>query len=283
MKALLTSYWCHAISESIVYPRCYLLAQMITFNLSKWYLDYVTDLGDVEIAYTGTAHWGPVCLHYSSILEAVEGRVRERHSLRQQARPEQEESTICWRSKALNCETTWQAAAPPVRETVYCSSKGSIEWNCVTPLARAKARERSGLGYVEHLEMTIPPWELPIRALRWGRFTSASDYVIWIDWLGEFSRRIVYLNGEMIPCSTLEDERLEAQDGTRLLMDRSLVLRDGPLGTTALSAVPGIRRMFPARLLQTNECKWRSRARLERRGKAPVEGWAIHEIVSWAQ
>ena len=150
------------------------------------------------------------------------------------------------------------------------------------PLARAKARERSGLGYVEFLEMTIPPWELPIRTLRWGRFTSSSDWVTWIDWQGDSSRRIVYMNGEMIPCSKIEDDRLEADDGTRLLMDRSLVLRDGPLGTTALSAVSGIRRMFPARLLQMAECRWRSRSRLERKGKTPVEGWAIHEKVSWA-
>ena len=254
---------------------------MARFHLAKWYLDYVTEAGDVEIAYTGTAHWGPVRLHYSSILEAAEGRVRKRHSLRPQPPPEQQDSTISWRSKALNCDTTWEAAAPPVRETVYRSTKGSVEWNCLMPLARAKARERTGLGYVEHLEMTIPPWELPIRTLRWGRFASASDYVIWIDWQGEFSRRIVYRNGETIPCATIEDDRLEAEDRTRLLMDRSLVLRDGPLGTTALSVVPGIRGMFPARLLRMTECKWRSRARLERTGKAPVEGWAIHEVVSW--
>jgi len=256
---------------------------MAGFHLSKWYLDYVTDQGDVEIAYTGKVHWGPARLHYSSVLEAVDGRVRERHSLRPQRPPELKNSMVMWPSKALHIDSRWEATAPPVRETIFRSTKGSIEWNCLMPLARAIARERSGLGYVEHLEMTIPPWELPIRTLRWGRFTSASDYVIWIDWQGESSRRIVYVNGEIIPCATIEDDRLEAEDGIRLLMDRSLVLRDGPLGTTALSAVPGIRRMFPARLLQTNECKWRSRSRLERKGKNPVEGWAIHEIVSWVR
>jgi len=255
---------------------------MASFYLSKWYLDYVTDQGDVEIAYTGKVHWGPVRLHYSSVLKTTDERIRERHSLRPQRPPQQEDSTISWRSKALNCDTSWEAASPSVRETVYRSTKGSIEWNCLMPLARAIARERSGLGYVEHLEMTIPPWELPIRTLRWGRFTSASDWVTWIDWKGEFSRGIVCMNGQVIPCPTIEDARLKAEDGTRLLMDRSLVLRDGPLGTTALSVVPGIRRMFPAQLLQMSECKWRSRSRLERKGKIPVEGWAIHEKVSWA-
>jgi hypothetical protein len=255
---------------------------MASFHLAKWYLDYVTEAGDVEIAYTGRVRWGPVRLHYSSVLETTGERIRERRSLRSHRPPEQKDATISWRSKALHVDTTWEGISPSVRETVYRSTNGSVEWSCLMPLARARARERSGLGYVEHLEMTIPPWELPIRTLRWGRFTSASDWVTWIDWQGDFSRRIVYMNGEMTSCSKIEDDQLEAEDGTRLLMDRSLVLRDGPLGTTALSAVPGIRRMFPARLLQTIECKWRSRARLERTGKAPVEGWAIHEKVSWA-
>jgi hypothetical protein len=117
--------------------------------------------------------------------------------------------------------------------------------------------------------------------LRWGRFTSASDWVVWIDWQHEFSRRIVYKNGKEVSTAALEDERIEFDDGSCLLMDRSLVLREGPLGTNALSMVPGIRKTFPARLLEIDECKWRSHARLERPGAPAVEGWAIHERVVW--
>jgi len=254
---------------------------MASFHLSKWYLDYVTDDGDVEIAYIGAVGWGPVQLHYSSVLNSAGDRVRQRHSLMPQAPPQQKDSVISWRSKALSIDTVWEAVSPAVRETLYRASGGSVAWNCLMPLARTKTQERSGLGYVEHLEMTIPPWQLPIRTLRWGRFTSASDYAAWIDWEGDFSRRVVYMNGDVIPCSRIDDDRLEAEDGTRLSMDRSLVLRDGPLGTTALAAVPGIGKMFPLQLLQIVECKWRSRARLEREDKAAVEGWVIHEKVSW--
>jgi hypothetical protein len=142
-------------------------------------------------------------------------------------------------------------------------------------------RDRCGLGYAEHLTMTVPPWKLPIQTLRWGRFTSASDWIVWIDWQGEFSRRIVYRNGKNAAPSVLEDDRIEFDDGYRLRMDRSLTIREGALGTTALSAVPGIRKTFPARLLEIDECKWRSRGRLEKPGSPAVEGWAIHEIVTW--
>jgi len=70
---------------------------------------------------------------------------------------------------------------------------------------------------------------------------------------------------------------MEFQDGARLSLDCSLVLRQGPLGSTALSVIPGIRQTFPARMLQVNETKWRSQGRLECPGGSTVQGWAIHE------
>src|SRR5436309_3041026 len=66
-----------------------------------------------------------------------------------------------------------------------------------------------------------------------------------------------------------------------LTMDHSLVIRDGPLRTTALSGIPGVNKTFPARILQVNECKWRSRAPLQSPNGTAVEGWVIHEKVSW--
>jgi hypothetical protein len=256
-------------------------APMAPFRLSKWYLDCVTDLGDASIAYTGTAHWGMVRLHYSSLLESTGGRITARHSLREQDEPEIKETSICWRTKALDMEGEWRASSFSLRETIYSSEEGRIEWHCLMPQAETRFRDRSGLGYAEHLTMTIPPWKLPIKTLLWGRFTSDSDSVVWIDWQGEFVRRIIYTNGKAVSVSKLEDHRIEFDDGSLLTMDCSLVMREGPLGTTALSAIPGIRRTFPARLLQVNECKWRSRARWQAAGRRAVEGWAIHERVNW--
>ncbi len=254
---------------------------MALFSLSKWYLDLVTDLGEVAIVYTGIVRWGPVRLNYSSILETMGGRVSERHSLRAHQKPQLKNPTVCWNSKALGFDSVWEAIFPALRETIYDSAKGSIKWHCIAPVARVVSQKRSGLGYVEHLEMSIAPWQMPIRTLRWGRFTSSTDYVTWIDWQGDFRRRVVYMNGKTISCLNLDDNRLAGDDGTELLMDRSLVLRDGPLGATALSGVPGIRKTFPARLLQIRECKWRSRSQLLRKGMPPVEGWTIHEVVNW--
>ena len=256
---------------------------MALFKLSKWYLDCISDAGDAVIAYSGTASWGRVRLNYSSILETTGEQVRERHSLRRQSSPVATESAVTWEAKSLRVGGVWEALSKPIREVVYSSDDGLIEWNCLMPLARAHIGERRGLGYAERLSMTIAPWKIPIQTLRWGRFTSASDWVTWIDWQGEFATQIVYVNGQKQPGSTITDERLAWGDEAQLLMNRALVLREGQLGTTALSVIPGVRKTFPVRLLQISECKWRSRARLERPGTSPIEGWAIHERVSWPQ
>jgi len=252
---------------------------MAAFELSKWYLDCVTDCGDASIAYMGMVHWGPVRLQYASLLESTAGRVRTAHSLRPQAEPIIDRCSLRWR--ALKRDGEWQADSSEIRETIFASEAGSIEWRCLMPRARARIHNRLGLGYAEHLDMTIAPWNLPIRTLRWGRFLTPSDWIVWIDWLGEFARRIVFWNGQMASTTLLDDSQIEFCDGARLVMDRSLVLREGPLGATALSAIPGVRDTFPARLLRINECKWRSRERLGRPGAATVEAWAIHERVDW--
>jgi hypothetical protein len=60
------------------------------------------------------------------------------------------------------------------------------------------------------------------------------------------------------------DAEIEFGDGAHLMMNCDLVLREGPLGTTALSVIHGVRDTFPGLLLWANECKW-----------------AIHERVDW--
>jgi hypothetical protein len=254
---------------------------MPSFKLSKWYLDCLTDAGDACIAYTGTVQRGMVRIHYSSLLESTGSRVTVKHSLRNHNPPSVQGASLCWSSDSLGVGGEWQSNALPLRETVFSSPEGSIDWHCLMPQALARFRDRRGLGYVEHLTMTIAPWKLPIDTLLWGRFTSASDSVVWIDWQSESPRRLVFVNGKAASALKLGDDCIELADGSLLTMDRSLVLREGPLGTTALSGIPGIRKTFPARLLEVNECKWRSRACWQAPGKPPVEGWAIHERVSW--
>lgn len=258
---------------------------MAKFRLSKWYLDCVTDEGDASICYAGEAKWAFLRIHYSSLLKTTGNHVGISQTLRRQTPPEVLQGSIRWESKALRIFGEWRPSLADdqtlreLRNTIFASEEGSIDWRCLVPCGPACIGTRSGLGYVEHLTMTVPPWQFPTCTLRWGRFTSHSHSLIWIDCLGEFSRRLVYLNGFEATAAAIHDDLLELTNGMRVTMDRSLTIRQGHLGTTVLSAIPG--KALPARILRVNEHKWRSRARLEHATGPPVEGWAIHERVDW--
>ncbi len=249
--------------------------------MSKWYLDCVTDSGDVSVAYSGTVEWGPLHLNYCSLLQSAGPEIAVRHTLRKQRQPAVEGGSVLWNSKSLGVDALWQGGSHRLAARIYSNEEGFVDWECVKPCAKARFGSRAGLGYAERLTMTIPPWKIPIDALLWGRFTSESDSIVWIDWQRKSPQRVVYLNGELTPTSILEPWRVEFDNGALLTMKDPLVLRDGQLGTNALAAIPGIKSTFPARLLQVNECKWRSTGFFRWPNGKVVEGWVIHEKVTW--
>jgi len=71
-----------------------------------------------------------------------------------------------WQSRALKIDGEWKADSVEIRETIFASDAGSIEWHCLMPRAQARMHNRLGLGYAEHLNITIAPWKLPICTLR---------------------------------------------------------------------------------------------------------------------
>ncbi len=128
--------------------------------------------------------------------------------------------------------------------------------------------------------MTIPPWQLPFDELRWGRFLSAEDALVWIDWRGAHSLNLTFHNGDCVEHAALTDDELVAGE-LSLALDRGTVLREGALVETALNTIPGIQKLFPFRILRVHERKWLSRGVLRKPGAEPSAGWAIHEVVRW--
>jgi hypothetical protein len=257
------------------------------FELSKWYADCLTDVGDALIIYHARLRWRTPTIHYSNLLIHEPGRpARSRFSLRNQPAPIHKEE-IKWKSPAWNAEGSWRKIAPAVREILFDSAAGSVEWNCVAPRSSAEVRigegrPYRGYGYVEHLRVTIPPWRLPIRQLRWGRFVNACDALVWIDWRGSYNKQVVYYNGSLVSASAISDGEIALADGGAVLkLNTSTTLREGVLGATALSVLPNIERLFPASILGIHECKWLSRAVLRRHGQPDSVGMAIHEVVEW--
>jgi hypothetical protein len=173
----------------------------------------------------------------------------------------------------------------PIQQILYDSPEGMVTWSCVHPRSKAdisygKKENIAGLGYAELLELTVKPWQLPIAELRWGRFLSERDALVWIEWRGAAPLSVVVHNGKLMRDASITDEQV-AIDGNRtvLTLTGKTELRKGVLVSTALSVIPGIEAIVPAQMLHTYECKWRSRGVLSTNGSLCSSGWAIHEIV----
>ncbi len=258
------------------------------FELSKWYLDCVAQDGQTIIAYAGELRWKSLSLHYQSLLlHSGSNGTRTRFSLRKFRPPSNVGPALSWKSPPLQLEGTWNALEPPLHATILESDAGAIEWNCLHPRAAVsvrlgKAGAVQGLGYAEHLHITIPPWRFPLQKLRWGRFLSEAHSLIWIDWRGPYCKQVVFLDGAEVQAESISEQQvLLARQAGVLEFTESCVLREGTLAKTAFSKIPNLQKLFPQSVLGIRECKWVSRAVLHRNGFPDVSGWAIHEVVQW--
>ena len=256
------------------------------FSLRKWYLDCVADNGDTLIGYSALLRWKTLTVHYSSITSTNRNSKSSTiTSLKKSSFTHFSGQQIVWSSKALNVSGTWTPTAKPIQEKLYDSPEGMITWSCVQPRSKTdisfgRNKHITGLGYAELLELTIKPWQLPIAELRWGRFLSERDALVWIEWRGAEPLSMVFHNGRRIREASITDEQITFNgDRSRLALTEKTELRKGVLVSTALSVIPGIETIVPARLLHTYECKWRSRGILSSNGVVSSSGWAIHEIV----
>lgn len=261
----------------------------MSFQLSKWYFDCISSDGDVFLGYSGELRWQPLSLHYESLLVHPAGAATQsRTSLRKGTPPQLKGDLLRWESAALGIDGQWRRDSAPVAETIYRSSEGQVAWSCCLPraaveIATGGGKLMRGTGYAEQLTISIPPWRLPIRQLRWGRIACPSHALVWIEWQGEFQRAIAYRNGVPVTPLRIDDGGLALADGLFVRLDRGCVLRDGALGTTALAAIPGIERIAPARMLAARERKWRSRALISGGREPEQRTWAIHEVVKWPE
>ncbi|MGB8262116.1 MAG: hypothetical protein WCE75_17290 [Terracidiphilus sp.] len=252
------------------------------FTLVKWYMDCVTEDGEVAVLYCVDLHWGRIHARYSSALTAGE-RPPESHASMAGYRVSASEGEIAVEAPRLKAEGNWRADAPPVRQMVYQSDAGEVEWNCLQPrsLVQLRIGERAwnGLGYAECLTVTVPPWKLPMRQLRWGRFVSPENSLAWVDWQGGHSTSFAVHNGRTVETLAVSDAEV-AVPGATLTMEEPLPLRTGRLASTVLPGLSALGGLLPRSLFNIEEHKWRSRGRLAAQEQSS-RGWVIHEVVDW--
>ena len=254
------------------------------FHLVKWYLDLVTDEGEVLIGYAADLRWGALRLRYAATLSGrAPGPFRGATHLLGVRLPEARDGVVRWRVGARGPRGEWTAVRAGPERVLLDGPEGEVRWSCLHAASAGRARtargpELQGRGYVERLELTIPPWRLPLHELRWGRFVSDGAALAWIEWRGPRPLRLVLRDGQPVEPASVSDDEVTAAGSTLRLSD-PVTLRDGELGLTVLRPLPLLRRALPAAMLGTRETKWLSRGELQQPDGRRARGWALHELV----
>lgn len=257
------------------------------FELVKWYLDLVTDCGSVLVGYSVRCRFGPIGFRYASLLHApANGPPIERTTLRGARAPELKEDTLRWHVPRLRFDGAWQRLDAPLAETLLDEERGRIEWHCHLPRARVTGRIGdeiiAGMGYAEELRVTCPPWQLPFRTLRWGRYHSAEQSLLWIEWTGGLDRRWFWLDGRAEPGAELDEQGVSGLSGRRALRfeDHSIV-RDRRVLEAATRILPSAMQDHIGPLAGMREEKWLARSVVTQDGIVVDHGWTVHEQVRW--
>ncbi len=251
----------------------------MSFSLSKWYLDTVSESGEAALAYAAELTAGPLRQRYASLLTAAPGSAPRSHTTLRDARlPVQHGAVVEWAVGPLKVAGCWRARAPAIATCELLDAPGALTWHCLQPRAAAEivcsGHELSGNGYVERLELTVPPWQLPIEELRWGRAHVGEHTWVWIDWRGPRAQRHLFLDGVRID-GEVSDTSVRMSKLT-VTLTPALTLRGGDVAGTALARAPSLRALLERHKLVLDEHKWLSTASVGRQ-----RGWAIHEVVRW--
>lgn len=260
----------------------------MSFSVDKWYVDLVTADGSAVVGYVLTVRWLGIDLQIASRLVVERsGRRDERSALGEGGTPEIADGRLTWTSEALGLHAVWHALDAPIAQTLLTSPAGSVEWSCVMPRARATAVTRGaryeGLGYGEHLRLTLPPWALPFHRLRWGRHLSDRHALVWIEWDDGAALRHVWLDGERQTAARLAASGLAGlTEGRALRWDDHRDLTRRSVGDAIADVAPGLAAHVAGRLAAMQELKQLAQSTLVDAAGRPLDaGWSLHEVVTW--
>ena len=256
------------------------------FLVSKWYADVIdAQTGNVVILYHSELTWKKLGLRFSNSLQFLNRKkLHSVASFTTHFNPTLTGNLLSVNDAKITGQ--WTALRVKITEKLFEDSSGYILWECFMPLAEGnvrfgqKNRNFQGFGYVERLIFSVKPWEMPITVLRWGRFLSENQSVVWIRWEGKAERNLIFHNGQKYTDGQIEDD--EVRFGSfRLLLTEKCTLRNGSLITTVFRKFGWLKKLFPEGILNLQECKWQTRSQLYQNQDIISTGWTIHERVEW--
>lgn len=254
------------------------------FSLTKWYVDCVAPDGRVVIGYWASLAWRHLAFTWQRVVLYEPGKPpNRRSSLASSLPPDVGRDAIRWRAPAIGCSVDVTSRHEPIEQRLLDDKAGLVDWRVEAPAALVSVALDGcapvhGTGYVERLFITVPPWRLPIRELRWGRWIddAANRSVVWIDWRGKSPHSWVFVDGLLASEAEVTDERVRG--GTaQVAIGQGRTIEKMAFSQIAES-IPPLRAVLPKSLLAIQQTRWCSDATLREGDSPPLTGRAIHEV-----
>jgi hypothetical protein len=262
-----------------------------SFYLSKWFLDFVSKEGAAMIFYSAKLKWNSWSAAYTSWLQHYpQSGINFKFRFTNVQTPYIKDNTIGWNDSRFGISGTWKASADMIQARIYDSAEGFLDWKCYQPASEVQlvvnGNIMKGTGYTEQLILTALPWKIPMDELRWGRFGSEENNMVWIEIKEKEKRRWLWLNGEKIGDCIIEDGQIRLPEKELVLnLDQSVILESEKKIFTIveklLRYIPGFNKVMPLNFLMADEFKWLSNGQLKEDKKTLSTGIAIHELVNF--
>lgn len=248
------------------------------FRLTKWYADALDSHGRGLIAYEAALQWNAIRLGYRGTISIHIDGLKDESNWLMGKEIEHPAGDFQWKSgdKAY----AWKGSRGAISEMLLQSEEGSVQWNCLQPGAQVTGSNLfHAHGYVEKIELTLLPWNLPISELYWGRYISDKHCIIWIRWEGSKNLQLVWMNGVRLLPGSISQTEIRVDEYQVGLPNQ--LLRKGSLMESVFARFEKMTRWFPSNILSLYEEKWYGNAALTHRGVVVDEGQVIHEKVKW--
>lgn len=255
-------------------------------HLKKWYFDLVTDSGTAFLCYSVGLVYKDWRLGYSAVMKgAFDHPFKATYSM-QAPKPQVHDQEIIWTDPKTDAVFTWQNTNAFQTEplTLWEDEHGSVQWHHLYPTAQARIEHQGqslqGLGYAECLDLSILPWKLPLKRLRWGRFTSNTHALTWIEWQmqEQQNKYWAFYNGSPTEIDLLDQAHISCEQG-HLHIQPGSAIREGYLRDTALSSVSLVSALLPQQVMDIHEAKRIAPAQLTLHSGEQISGWVIDEVV----
>lgn len=178
----------------------------------------------------------------------------------------------------MGLHAEWTAPNPLPAVDLLGNPDGFLRWTVATLNSPARwtfpNATISGVGYVECIEMNVPPWQLPIHTLRWGRFANVEHSVVWIDW-NDGERRWLFVDGQRTSATAIDDDDITWDGGSLELRSKQVLISDS-LASSVQSAF--LSWLIPSGYLQSRQTKFLALGRLCVHGRV-FEGSVVCETV----